>query len=92
MGQFDRWSERRPSGRSMTIPTATAVPTLPREIAPGIHWLAGCNRSQFHGRTVHNHNSLYVIQGRDRSAIYDTGQPSDWQKIAVLGWWKITKA
>jgi flavorubredoxin len=68
---------------SMTMPTVTALPTLPREIAPGIHWLAGCNRSQFHGRTVHNHNALYVIQGRERSAIYDTGQPSDWQKISA---------
>jgi flavorubredoxin len=65
----------------MVTASATALPTLPREIAPGIHWLSGCNPSQFHGRAVHNHNSLYLIQGSDRSAIYDTGQPSDWQKI-----------
>jgi flavorubredoxin len=58
-----------------------AVVTRPREIAPGVHWLGGCNSSQFHGRAVHNHNSLFLIQGSARSAIYDTGQPSDWHKI-----------
>jgi flavorubredoxin len=66
----------------MNVSTSpAALKTRPREVAPGIHWLGGCNTSQFHGRAIHNHNSLFIIQGSARSAIYDTGQPSDWTKI-----------
>jgi flavorubredoxin len=57
------------------------TPDLPRELAPGIYWIGDCNRTLFNGTWTHSYQTPYVISGRDRSLIVDTGSAKDWRAI-----------
>jgi flavorubredoxin len=66
-------------------------PTLPREVMPGLHWVASClaispatanvKEGPLAGKALHNHQSAYVLVGSRATAIVDTGQPRDWYWI-----------
>jgi len=48
---------------------------LPRQIAEGVLWVGGCLNLSFKGETVHSHFNAYVIKGRDRTLMVDSGHP-----------------
>ena len=48
--------------------------TLPRELAPGLHWLGKCQvAGRFQGKELHSYSSAFLLQGRDRSMLIETG-------------------
>ena len=57
------------------------TPGLPREIAPGVHWIGDCNRTFAAGTWTHSYQAPYVVSGDDRSLIVDTGTAKDWRAI-----------
>jgi flavorubredoxin len=57
--------------------------TLPREIAPGVFWLSSCLEVHQNGRSVHNHNSCFLLTGAERTVLVDTGMPYDYAEIAA---------
>jgi metallo-beta-lactamase superfamily protein len=64
--------------------------TLPREIAPGIHWLGACGAGEVNGTPIHGHFSVFLLVGDSASLLVDTGVPSSWPVIecqldAILG-------
>jgi flavorubredoxin len=66
------------------------IPTLPREIAPGIHWLGVCAQPLVDNQQLHGHFSAFVILGQTEVLMVDTGTPTDWPEIeeqldAILG-------
>jgi hypothetical protein len=55
----------------------------PREIAPGIWWLGGCNATDaFGGGLVHVHVSPYLIVGESSTLLVDAGLPAHWGQLA----------
>jgi flavorubredoxin len=54
---------------------------LPRELAPGIHWLSDCIKFDYNGKPVHAYSSAYLVAGKDASLLVDTGHPKDWAEI-----------
>jgi flavorubredoxin len=54
---------------------------LPRELVPGVHWLGNCIVYESDFVAFHSCNSLYVVAGKDRSLIVDTGYPKDWRIV-----------
>jgi hypothetical protein len=65
-------------------------PGLPREFAPGIHWLGECVSLSVVGRTAHGYASAFLIVGDAKTLLVDTGMPQSWEAIsssldAVLG-------
>ncbi len=54
---------------------------LPRELAPGIFWLADCLPVEHDGSIVHGYSSTYLVAGTDASLLVDTGHPKDWPSI-----------
>lgn len=54
---------------------------LPRELAPGIFWLADCLPVEHDGEIVHGYSSTYLVAGSDASLLVDTGHPKDWPSI-----------
>ncbi|HEX4305915.1 MAG TPA: MBL fold metallo-hydrolase [Solirubrobacterales bacterium] len=66
------------------ITTPTSKRTLPRQIAPGIHWLGPCvdgGSVNLRGGMYHSHLSLYALIGREHSLLVDTGLPSGWPTL-----------
>ncbi|QEC46163.1 MBL fold metallo-hydrolase [Baekduia soli] len=51
--------------------------SLPREIAPGLHWLGDCIHVTYAGTTLHSLDSLFVLQGSEAAVIVDAGLPND---------------
>ena len=47
-----------------------------RPIADGVHWLGGCLSAFGHGEEVHYHVNAYLVIGRHRTALVDTGDPA----------------
>ncbi|WP_165966623.1 MBL fold metallo-hydrolase [Actinomadura sp. 7K507] len=69
-------------------PPRTAYPVsakLPREFAPGLHWLGGCSDSGAwptrKGATTHEHLSTYLVAGTDKTVLIDTGHYAQWDGI-----------
>jgi hypothetical protein len=60
---------------------ATDVPTLPRQLAPNLHWLGACGVSNRYGGVIHIHKSNYLIQGSKRTLLVDTGTPPNWLQV-----------
>lgn len=56
---------------------------LPRELAPGIHWLTDCLTLYHQGQPVHSYSSAYLVDADpDKgSLLVDTGHPRDWEEI-----------
>jgi flavorubredoxin len=57
------------------------VASLPREISPGIFWLSTCLVVRDGPWFVHNHNSCFLIVGRDSTVLIDNAMPSGWPDI-----------
>lgn len=53
----------------------------PREIAPGIWWLASCSAVSLSGALSHLHNAPYLILGSNRTLLWDTSTPGHWPII-----------
>jgi flavorubredoxin len=58
-----------------------AVPELPREIAPGVYWMGGCNASDAYADEIHMHVSAFLVVGKDKTLMYDTSLPDFWDEI-----------
>src|ERR1700722_736755 len=59
---------------------------LPRQIIPGLFWLGGCSNSAgWPGRenapAIHEPISVYLVVGRDRTLLVDTGHFAHWYAI-----------
>ncbi|MDP2711276.1 MAG: MBL fold metallo-hydrolase [Solirubrobacteraceae bacterium] len=54
---------------------------LPREIAPGVHWLGACLQVAYRGTTLHGYNSVYLVAGEECSMLVEAGHPQDAQTI-----------
>lgn len=50
---------------------------LPRELAPGVHWLGQCQSIPYHGRMLHSYSSAYLVIGEECSAMFDQGMTCD---------------
>ncbi|MDV3126468.1 MBL fold metallo-hydrolase [Mycobacterium sp. 21AC1] len=50
---------------------------LPRNLAPGVHWLGGCLQQPYQGKMFHSYNSVYVVSGTKKSVVVETGFPGD---------------
>ena len=69
-------------GSTMTTRgAADNVASLPREISAGIFWLSACLVVRDGARFVHNHNSCFLIVGRDSTVLVDNAMPSGWPDI-----------
>ena len=60
---------------------ADNVASLPREISAGIFWLSACLVVRDGARLVHNHNSCFLIVGRNSTVLVDNAMPSGWPDI-----------
>lgn len=68
--------------KAMNNPELRIPSTLPREIAPGVHWFGHCSVKEAGGREFHGHQSCYLIVGRDASLLFDTGPPQGWEELS----------
>lgn len=50
---------------------------LPREIAPGVHWIGECLHVTYQGRTLHGYNSVFLVCGATSSLLVEAGHPQD---------------
>lgn len=48
---------------------------LPRLVTDDVLWVGGCLDLTFKGEIVHSHFNAYVIRGRDKSLMIDSGHP-----------------
>lgn len=55
-----------------------------RQIAPGIHWLGTCREVEFNRELLHNQVSTYVIVGKSKTLMVDTGNPTDWVALEPM--------
>ena len=63
--------------------------SLPREIAPGVHWLGDCLEQRYQGKIYHSYNSAFLVVGTQAAILVETGHPKDFpvieqQMITVL--------
>jgi hypothetical protein len=54
----------------------------PREIADGIWWLPQCLVTRHDGVLTHVHTTQYLVIGRDRTLLFDTGYSPQWSAIS----------
>jgi flavorubredoxin len=59
----------------------TARRSLPRELAPGVHWLGDCLEQPYNGRIYHGYNSAYLVVGEDASLLVEAGFPQDLEVV-----------
>lgn len=57
------------------------VNTLPRELAPGVHWLGDCLEQPFRGKVYHSYNAAFLVIGETASMLVETGHPKDFPVI-----------
>lgn len=58
--------------------TAVDYPNpLPREIAPGIHWLGQCSAIPFRGKLLHQYSSVFIVAGDEASIVVEGGMTRD---------------
>ena len=50
---------------------------LPRELAPGLFWLGGCQEQHYFGKVMHSTNSAFLISGTHSSMLVEGGHPRD---------------
>ena len=63
------------------MPKDGTIPKFPREIAPNTYWFSTCLPFTANGREVHNHNSCFLVVGRDCVVLVDTGLPFSWIEL-----------
>ncbi|AUI50577.1 MBL fold metallo-hydrolase [Arthrobacter crystallopoietes] len=56
---------------------------LPRDIADGVTWMSSCLPFFLADRTIHGHNSTYLVRGEHSSVLVDTGNPGSWNIISA---------
>jgi flavorubredoxin len=54
---------------------------LPREIAPGVHWLGDCLALRHRGKEYHGYNAAFVVIGEQAAMMVETGHPKDFLTI-----------
>lgn len=54
---------------------------LPREIAPGVHWLGDCLELSYRGKAYHGYNAAFLVIGEDAAVMVETGHPKDFVVI-----------
>jgi flavorubredoxin len=54
---------------------------LPRELAPGIHWIGACISVAKGTDVFHSHFSAFVIVGESATLLIDTGNPDHWKTV-----------
>lgn len=54
---------------------------LPREIAPGVHWLGECLEQHSQGKVYHAYNAAFLIVGSEASMLIETGHPKDFPAV-----------
>ncbi len=54
---------------------------LPRELAPGVHWLGDCLEQPFRGKVYHSYNAAFLVVGDTASMLVETGHPKDFPVI-----------
>jgi flavorubredoxin len=61
---------------------------LYRQIADGVFWVGGCLMRDTQGKVVnsdssqiHVHSAAYLVRGRDRALMFDTGNPEHWASV-----------
>lgn len=54
---------------------------LPREIAPGVHWLGDCLELRYRGKAYHGYNAAFLILGESAAMLVETGHPKDFLVI-----------
>ena len=73
---------RLPGGPAVSVLPYKALPSpLPREFAPGIHWLGGCRELILRGEEVHQPNYCYLIIGPEKSLLVDTATETHWPAL-----------
>jgi flavorubredoxin len=50
---------------------------LPRELAPGVHWLGQCTSVIVQGEVLHSYQAAYLVIGDDCSALVEMGLTAD---------------
>jgi hypothetical protein len=58
---------------------------FPREIAKNVFWFGNCVKFDVDGEVLHAHFGIYLLIGKDRTLLVDTGVPRYWpsQKIQM---------
>jgi flavorubredoxin len=64
--------------------------TLPREIAPDIHWIGRCVPIPLKDEVIHQHVSAFLVLGERETLLVDTGNALHWDEVqadldAILG-------
>ncbi|MGX5844924.1 MBL fold metallo-hydrolase [Mesorhizobium sp. ArgA1] len=59
-------------------PAGVVQHRLPREIAEGVHWLGDCFVWETRAGLEHSYSSVYLVAGKERSILVDTGHIKDW--------------
>ena len=59
----------------------TSKNPLPREIAPGVHWLGDCLEQNYKGKTYHSYNAAFLVIGTEAALLAETGHPRDFPVI-----------
>ena len=54
---------------------------LPRQLAPGLDWMAVCTALSHEDIVVHSYHSMYLMSGADASLLVDCGNPKDWTAV-----------
>jgi flavorubredoxin len=54
---------------------------LPREIAPGVHWLGDCLELRYQGKAYHGYNAAFLLVGEKAAMLVETGHPKDFVVI-----------
>lgn len=62
---------------------AVSKPTgmLPRVVTESLLWTGGCLSIDYYGQTVFGHFSVYLVKGRDKTILIDTGHPIHWPQL-----------
>jgi flavorubredoxin len=54
---------------------------LPRELAPGIHWMGECLEIPYRGTYLHSGDSAFLVSGDDASMLVEAGLPVDLEVV-----------
>lgn len=54
---------------------------LPRELAPGVHWLGSCLEHPYGDRVLHGYNSVYLVSGEHSSILVEAGFPDGLDRL-----------